>query len=83
MIAGLKALAGRDETCSVLPEITAPTLVVCGSDDKITPVAQAQALHNGIAGSTLRIIDNAAHLPTLEQPEQFNAALESFLSKLK
>jgi 3-oxoadipate enol-lactonase len=83
IIAALKALAARDETCSVLPYITVPTLVIVGREDKITPIAQAETLKQGIAGSTLHIIDSAAHLSPLEQPVQFNAVLDSFLEGLK
>jgi 3-oxoadipate enol-lactonase len=75
----LKALANREETCSVLDEITVPTLIVCGKDDKVTPPAQAEFLNQHIRSSRLQIIDEAAHLSNLEQPVQFNAALESFL----
>jgi pimeloyl-ACP methyl ester carboxylesterase len=79
VIGGLKALAHRTETCSMLSEINVPALVVCGREDKITPVAQAEVLKQSIANSTLQIIENAAHLSNLEQPDAFNTALDSFL----
>jgi 3-oxoadipate enol-lactonase len=82
VIATLKALASREETCSILSDINAPTLILCGREDKITPPAQAEALRAGIAGSSMKIFDDAAHVSNLEQPKLFNAALTDFLSAL-
>jgi 3-oxoadipate enol-lactonase/4-carboxymuconolactone decarboxylase len=56
-----------------------PTLVLVGREDMATPVASAQALHQAIAGSSLSIIENAAHIPTIERPEQVTEALRHFL----
>jgi 3-oxoadipate enol-lactonase len=83
VIATLKALAGREESCSMLSEINAPTLILCGREDKITPPAQSETLNRGIANSSLIIIDDAAHLSNLEQPKLFNEAIKSFLDKLR
>src|SRR5207248_1998438 len=58
VIGGLKALAHRTESCSMLSEINVPALILCGKEDKITPPAQAEALNQGIANSTLQIIND-------------------------
>jgi 3-oxoadipate enol-lactonase len=79
IISALKALANRTETCSMLGEIGAFTLVVCGKEDKVTPPAQAVFLSEHIGSSRLEIIGEAAHLSNLEQPDKFNAAVVSFL----
>lgn len=76
---GLTALAERSETCSVLETITIPTLILCGSDDELTPVEKSEALHKGIKGSVLKITDEAGHLSNLEQPGEFNNSLGDFL----
>jgi 3-oxoadipate enol-lactonase len=75
----LKALAEREETCSILSDIKIPVLIICGKEDKVTPPPQAEFLHKNIRGSQLRIIESAAHLSNLEQPQQFNEAIDSFL----
>ena len=71
----LKAYA---ETCTMLgscdlrPALAAfkmPTAVVVGEEDYATPVAMAQTLHNGIAGSTLTVLKGARHLTPLERPD--------------
>lgn len=74
-IASLNAADSRHE----LALLALPTLVVCGSEDRITPPAQSRLLAEGIAGARLMLIDRAAHFPMLEQPVAFNAALREFL----
>ena len=80
--ATLFALAERDEACTSLKEMNVPTLILCGREDKVTPVAQSEGLHREIAESTLHIIENAAHLPNLEQPIEFNKHITNFISSL-
>jgi 3-oxoadipate enol-lactonase len=62
-----------------LPRIVARTLVLVGRQDPATPVSDAEILHAQIGGSRLAIIDDAAHLPNIEQTQAFNAKLEEFL----
>lgn len=76
---GLKALSKREETCSALSSIKVPTLIICGRNDKITPVQQSEFLHRHIKNSELKIIERAAHLSNLEQPDVFNEHLLDFL----
>jgi len=78
----LEALAGRDETCFSLDNISVPTLILCGKEDKITPLVQSEFLHKGIKNSTLHSIDKAGHLSNLEQPNEFNEHLNHFISVL-
>jgi 3-oxoadipate enol-lactonase len=54
------------------------TLVVCGKDDQSTPVALSQELATTLE-TNLELIDNAGHLPCIEQPESFAKILNSFL----
>jgi 3-oxoadipate enol-lactonase len=67
----------------MLPSIEAPTLVIVGADDPSTPVTAARAIHERIAGSELAVIGDAAHLPNIERPEAFNAALLGFLARVE
>lgn len=79
---GLVVLAGRSETCSILGEITIPTLIICGREDEVTPLAQSEFMHENIKGSMLQVIDNAGHVSNLEQPEVFTKYLRDFLNAL-
>jgi 3-oxoadipate enol-lactonase len=52
-----------------LGEIRAPTLVVAGAEDPATTVDQAEEINDSIQGARLVVIENAAHLANVEQPE--------------
>jgi len=69
------------DICGNLPDISVPTMVLVGRHDPGCTVAAAEVLHRGIAGSELVIIEDAAHLPNIEQADRFNAALLEFLAK--
>ena len=75
----LHALAERKETCTQLQEINIPVLIMVGKEDKITPIAAAQQMHEKILNSKLEIIQQAGHLSNLENPTAFNTHLVKFL----
>ena len=58
-----------------LGEITAPATLVWGADDGVLPLSYAEALQQAIPGSSLKIIEGAAHIPHMQQPERFLACL--------
>jgi 3-oxoadipate enol-lactonase len=79
---GLTALAERSETCSTLNAISIPTLIICGREDEVTPLAQSEFMHEKIEASILHVIDKAGHVSNLEQPDEFNKHLLNFLTTL-
>jgi pimeloyl-ACP methyl ester carboxylesterase len=80
--AALRGRAERPDYVPMLPQVAVPALVVVGSDDEYTPVADAEILRDGIPGSTLVVIEGAGHLPNLERPAEFNEAMTHFLTRL-
>ena len=74
-----RGMAVRRNYSDDLPSINVPTLVVVGREDPIRSVADAEYMHQGIRNSRLEIIEDAAHMTNLEQPEIFNRALLNFL----
>ena len=62
-----------------LHEITIPTLILWGRQDRMMPLSEANRFNHRIADSKLVFIDRCGHLPQLEQPEQVTRALSSFL----
>ena len=80
--AALRAMAVRRDQTDLLPSIDVPTLIVVGSEDAITPPADAEAMSAKIAGSRLVVLEGAGHLSNVERPEEFNRALEEFLREL-
>jgi pimeloyl-ACP methyl ester carboxylesterase len=62
-----------------LHEIDAPTLVVVGDKDVPTVLEAADLLVNSIPNVHKAVIQDAAHLPNLEHPEEFNRVVLDFL----
>ena len=62
-----------------LHRITAPTLVVMGSDDKIVPAPYGAEVTSRVPDSRVETIEGAGHLPMLEQPDEFARIVSEFL----
>ncbi len=77
--AALQGMAEREDQTQLLSQITVPTLILVGSEDPITPVADSEKMHEAIAGSRLVVLDKASHVSNIEQAEQFNQELKRFL----
>lgn len=60
--------------------IGVPTLVVCGTEDKVTPPALSLELARLVPGARYEAIPGAGHLSNLEQPEEFNRIVEEFIA---
>ena len=67
------------DVMSRLSEIHLPTLIICGEDDRLTPVKYSQYMHQHIPGSTLHIIPDAGHYVMREQSQAFNQVVEQWL----
>lgn len=67
-----------------LGEINAPTIVICGKQDRMTPYKYSEFLASKIAerGAQLVLVDNAGHSVMIEQPEAVSRALFDFLKNL-
>ena len=79
----LLALAGRTDTTASLYSIKVPTLILVGQHDNITPPSAAHALKERIPTAELHVLSNAAHMSNIENTEEFNRHLLSFLARLK
>lgn len=63
-------------------EISQPTLVICGADDRLTPLRYAQFLAREIAAARLEIIPDAGHMVMLEQPQAVANLVKAFLDRI-
>jgi pimeloyl-ACP methyl ester carboxylesterase len=63
-----------------LHRITAPTLVVMGSDDKLVPPPYGAEVTSRVPNSRVEVIQDSGHLPMLEQPEEVARVVSEFLS---
>ncbi len=74
-----QALMDRPDQSATLSAYTGKTLVLCGRADGLCPVERHQLMHDLLPNSALAIIEDAGHLPTLEQPQETTAALIRWL----
>jgi pimeloyl-ACP methyl ester carboxylesterase len=65
-----------------LANIRVPTLVVAGSDDSVAPPAILERMAKRIPGAQYVVLDGCGHLGPMDQPQDFNRVLDSFLGKL-
>ncbi len=75
-------LASSYNVVEQLPLITAPTLVMVGEHDWVTPPRASRAITRGIPNAKMVEITGAGHLPFSEEPEQFMTAVVAFLKDL-
>lgn len=65
-----------------IQNIKLPTLVLCGTEDQMTPVKYTKYLTDRIEGATEVIIDGGTHMVFMEKPQEVNQAIEEFLATL-
>lgn len=66
-----------------LSEIDKPTLIVCGTEDRMTPVRYSEILASQIRGAALQTIDQAGHMVMQEQPRRVANLLDVFIKSIK
>lgn len=64
-----------------LARITAPTLVIAGAQDPATPPATMRTLADGIAGARLHVVEPAAHLANVEQPQHITSLITEHIGE--
>lgn len=65
-----------------LHTIKAPTLLIAGADDNITPVEQQELMNQLIPNSRLEIVRHGSHCPQMDLVELVNMKIERFLGEL-
>jgi pimeloyl-ACP methyl ester carboxylesterase len=73
------ANAARPDSRPGLACIACPTLVVCGRQDILTPLPLSEEIARGIPNASLVVIEDCAHLPTLERPQAATSLLRYWL----
>src|SRR5260370_10951913 len=66
-----------------IAKIDKPTLVLAGAPDQATTPADAEFIAGKIRGAKCKIIADAGHYIPRERPDEYNAAIEQFVAKLK
>jgi pimeloyl-ACP methyl ester carboxylesterase len=80
--AALLGMAARSDATDYLVTMALPVLVVVGEHDAIASVDEMRQIAQAIAGSEFAIVAGAGHMSPLENPADFNQALEAFLEQL-
>jgi 3-oxoadipate enol-lactonase len=75
----LAVLVKRKPFADKLAKIRAPALVICGTEDRATPVEKSQAIASAVQGARLVLIEGAGHMSAIEQPAKINEALVPFV----
>jgi pimeloyl-ACP methyl ester carboxylesterase len=65
-----------------IAELTLPTLILWGDQDRLIPPADGERFHQDIAGSELVMFDGLGHVPHEEDPARTLAAVQAFLQRL-
>ena len=73
------AIMNRKDGFDVLACVSCPTVVICGRQDNLTPLAQHQAMVDAIPDAILVAIEDSGHLSPIEQPHAVSAALRYWL----
>jgi pimeloyl-ACP methyl ester carboxylesterase len=76
-----RGIFSREGILEHLAEITVPTLVIVGEEDRSQPLARAQRIADAIPGSKLLIVPNAGHISSFDNPDVINAALEKHFAR--
>ena len=66
-----------------LHRIDVPTLLIWGDTDRMFPLEHAQAFQKAIPGAKLVVIAKCGHVPQIEKPDEFVAALDDFFAARK
>jgi 3-oxoadipate enol-lactonase len=78
----LAAVVHRSDVHEAIAKIRVPCVVLCGREDRATPVARSEQIATAIGGSELWIVEGAGHMSPLEQPTAVNQRLVGFVERL-
>lgn len=78
----IRRMMNRPDAAAGLHAVNVPTLVVVGDEDVLTPPDEAERMASLIPKAQLAVLSRVGHLPSLEDPRQFNETLNTFLSQL-
>lgn len=74
------AIIARADYRPMLPSVSCPTLVLCGRQDRLTPLQNSEEMARTIPGAKLVVVEDCGHVSTLERPAEVNRALRTWLS---
>jgi pimeloyl-ACP methyl ester carboxylesterase len=82
IVAAVAAIRDRPDATDVVASFGGSLLVAAGDQDPFLPVEDARRIADSAPEGRLHVFEGAGHLPSLEQPDRFNALLTEFLVAL-
>jgi 3-oxoadipate enol-lactonase len=82
LIRAVRAIRDRQDSTDVVASLQAPVLILAGDQDALIASQEAQALAATAPNGRAVILDGVGHLPSLQQPDRFNAELLGLLDDL-
>ncbi len=73
------AMMNRSDSRAVLPNISCPTIVICGRQDQATPLKHSEEIAAAIPDAKLVVVENCGHFSAIERPEEVTAAMREWL----
>ena len=77
----LLAMTGRTDTTESLSKINLPALIICGSEDKLSPPDVMKSIADKIPNANFVLVEGAGHMTPIENPQSVNKAIRDFLEK--
>jgi pimeloyl-ACP methyl ester carboxylesterase len=78
----LRGIANRANAIPWLPQINVPAVVIAGKDDQLVPVQESIEMAKKLQNGKLEMIDNAGHLPMMEDPEKVAQCLDDLIFRV-
>lgn len=79
LIRAVEAIRDRRDSTALVDSLEVPVVFAVGAGDSFFPVDEARAAADRAKNGRVVVFDGSAHLPNLEQPEEFNATLRELL----
>ncbi len=73
------AMMNRSDSRAVLPNISCPTIVICGRQDQPAPLEHSEEIATAIPDAKLVVVENCGHFSAIERPEEVTAAMREWL----
>jgi pimeloyl-ACP methyl ester carboxylesterase len=81
IIKALTAMKDRKDRSYILKKIDVPTLFICGEEDILSTKEEMEEMAKAVKKSRFEVVKDCGHLTPMENPEQFNQVLKSFLEE--
>ncbi len=83
LVGALRGMMRRPDSSDLLSQISVPTLLLCGDSDPIVPTKRAEEMARQLKNAMLVVVEKAAHMPMLEQPQATALAMRTFLNSVR